>query len=82
MKKHSNHNHVHAVPVGVPPNLYDPFPKVEIKPDPDADAEIGQRDEEGSDIDSEEDVLKLLNLCIDGVHIIISDRIISHFQNY
>ena len=81
MKKHRNHHHIHAVPVGVPTNLLDPFPEVKIKPDPDTDTEVGQRDEEGAYVDDKEDVLKLLNPRIDCVDIIISNRIIAHYSS-
>ena len=72
MKKHGQHDHIHAVPVGISAYFQYPLPEVQIKPDPDADTKDSKGDYDGEHIDDEKDVLEILNLCIETVHIIIS----------
>lgn len=78
MKKHCDHDHIGAVPVRVPSYLFYPLPEVKIKPDPDTDTEVGEGDKECENVDDEKHVLELLDLCIDGIDIIIPNCIIPH----
>ena len=41
-KNHGKHNDIHAIPIGVPINFFNPFPKIQIKSYPEAQSKGSQ----------------------------------------
>ena len=47
---HSDHDDIHSIPVRIPINLHHPFPKIQVKSDPNAKAKGYQGQDKGQDV--------------------------------
>ena len=47
---HSDHDDIHRIPVRIPINFDHPFPKIQVKSDPNANTKSRQSQNEGQDV--------------------------------